>query len=420
MMRSLSLLTLAVLSAACAEPAALDAPAELPAAQEGELNLVVDDADTRLILYVANTATFDELDIDASLDIRAARNIVDQRPFATLTELDDVTWVGDRAMGKMLDYATANPVDVHGIREGSLLAEAILDLANTASLTELDDDVPLDVRGAENIVDQRPFYSLGELDDVSYIASTAFGSMADYVDADADGIPTAHDCDDGDATVAAWGESAACAVESCSELLSLSPEAGDGTYVLLDSDGTTFEATCDMTTDGGGWTVVTGELLDDRDWIGFSVESGPASSAAGGSWTSTHGSFLLLPENSDYAAGSYSCEGVAVRATAELPFTFTEWSGSFVADELDSFDHADDAILDTDWGESRDDCGGHFKFGTDQDDSKSGGEWGWNWAPRTWTFGADTVSETDVIRWETMDSYGAEGVWVRDITLKVR
>ena len=424
MTRTLSFLALALITSACAEPMtdAGEAP-EAADALDGELNLVTTSADDRMILFVANTASFEELDVDAALDVRAARNIVDARPFDTLAELDDVSYVGDSALGKLRDYAYANPVDVYGIQEGSLLAEAILEVANTASQTELDDDVPLDSRAAANIVNDRaaqPFYSLGELDDVSYVAGTAMAALADYVDADGDGIPTAHDCDDSDATLLFPGESAACPVASCAVALALNPAAEDGSYILEDTDGTTFGVTCDMTTDGGGWTLVTGELLDDRDWVAFSIEDGPASINAGGTWTETAGQFYLLPENTDFAAGSYSCDGVAVRATATLPFTFSEWSGTFVGDELDSFDHADDYLTDTAWGEARNDCGGHFKFGTDQDDSKSGGEWGWNWAPRTWTFAEADVNETDVIRWETMDSYGHEGVLVHSISIKVR
>ncbi|MFK7930135.1 MAG: fibrinogen-like YCDxxxxGGGW domain-containing protein [Myxococcota bacterium] len=420
-MRSLSFLLLAALTSACATS---DEPAGTVMDDDGaSLQLSVDDSETRLILFVANTADVDELDFDVRLDSRAANNIVDQRPFDTIAELDAVSYVGDSALTKLRDYATANPVDVFGIQEGSLLAEAILDLANDASQNELDVDVALDSRAAANIVNGRvggDFYSLGQLDEVSYVASSAFGKLALYVDADGDQIPVLHDCDDNDSSLTGLGDSATCAAESCAQILDAHPTPEDGTYTLQDDAGNTFDVECDMTTDGGGWTIITGALIDDQDWVDFSIESGTPSTNAGGAWTSTAGEFLLVPENADNAAGTFSCVGVAVRATTTLPFTFTEWEGSFTADETDSSHHADDAITDAVWGESRDECGGYFKFGTDQDDSKTGGEWGWNWAPETWDFGTDTVSETDVIRWETMDSFAAEGVLVKDVEIRVR
>ncbi len=59
------------------------------------------------MLTVANEATFEELDLDAALDRRAAENIVAARPIETLAELDAVAYVGPSALGKILSYAEA-------------------------------------------------------------------------------------------------------------------------------------------------------------------------------------------------------------------------------------------------------------------------------------------------------------------------
>lgn len=123
--------------------------------------------DHAAIVEVANTATLEALDVDLALDVRAATNIVEQRPFATLAALDDVAWVGPAALEAIHDYARASRSD----------DELVLELANTASFEVLDLDVGLDRRAAEGIVAQRPFTTMDRLDAVPYVGPVALEQL---------------------------------------------------------------------------------------------------------------------------------------------------------------------------------------------------------------------------------------------------
>ena len=98
----------------------------------------------------------------------------------------------------------------------------------------------------------------------------------DCDDADSGAYPGATEtCDgvdedcDGDTDEDVLGDGAACAAESCDAILDARPSASDGTYTL-DPTGTglTDSYTCDMTTDGGGWTrIIRWNREDDGDTI---------------------------------------------------------------------------------------------------------------------------------------------------------
>ncbi len=71
-----------------------------------------------------------------------------------------------------------------GLVEGSPEALAILRLVNAATFETLDDDVGLDRRAAENIVEARThaeIETLGQLDGISYVARSAFEHLLQYV-----------------------------------------------------------------------------------------------------------------------------------------------------------------------------------------------------------------------------------------------
>lgn len=58
------------------------------------------------ILWAANEASLTQLDDDAQLDSRAANNLVDGRPFASVAEVDAVSYVGLSALGKLEAFGT--------------------------------------------------------------------------------------------------------------------------------------------------------------------------------------------------------------------------------------------------------------------------------------------------------------------------
>jgi hypothetical protein len=85
------------------------------------------------------------------------------------------------------------------------------------------------------------------------------------------------DCD-GDADDGVLGTDSACPAISCAEIIADDPSAGDGSYYLEGPTAGTFQAWCDMTADGGGWTLigsVVNEVLvtgsHDRNWDSLAV-----------------------------------------------------------------------------------------------------------------------------------------------------
>ncbi|MDX2093796.1 MAG: hypothetical protein SFX73_38525 [Kofleriaceae bacterium] len=80
------------------------------------------------------------------------------------------------------DTISDGKTDGFGVAEGTPEACGVLHVANTATLAELADDIGLTRRAATNIVAERPFVTLAELDTVPYVGPIAFGALLEFAE----------------------------------------------------------------------------------------------------------------------------------------------------------------------------------------------------------------------------------------------
>jgi hypothetical protein len=148
------------------------------------------------------STSYELLDDDVALDRRAAGNLISHRDgwdlvsgtsdddlFTSIDEVDAVRWVGPSAIGKMMDYAASNGWmltgdDVLGTWDRVQFtvdeAAAVVELANTAGPNTLDDNIGLDSRAADSIVDARPVSSVHEIAGLYYVGKSALTKLKDY------------------------------------------------------------------------------------------------------------------------------------------------------------------------------------------------------------------------------------------------
>ncbi len=143
------------------------------------------------IVEFANRADREILDEWVGLDVRAVDEIVEkrqQRAFHDLEELkSEVDYFAEHGVRKLYDYLYVDgrcpdELDDQGriVPSCTPVANRVLELANTASMETLDEEVGLDVRAAEHIVEQRgdrPFVALAELWMVDWVRTRAIGKM---------------------------------------------------------------------------------------------------------------------------------------------------------------------------------------------------------------------------------------------------
>jgi hypothetical protein len=145
-----------------------------------------------LALLNDSSTTFSVLDDDIGLDSRAATSIHEARlggEFKTLAEVDELYFVGDSALNKLTDYAAAggwtavDDDDILGSWDGVEFtlgqANSTLELVNTSGGTYLDDDIALDSRAVDSILDNRPLDTVLALSELYYVGGSALTTLKD-------------------------------------------------------------------------------------------------------------------------------------------------------------------------------------------------------------------------------------------------
>ncbi|MBM74373.1 MAG: hypothetical protein CMK59_03135, partial [Proteobacteria bacterium] len=170
-------------------------------------------------------------------------------------------------------------------------------------------------------------------------------------DADCDGVLTSDDCDDSDPTSSTEGLSSNCAATSCKSIVDNGNAQGDGTYYIDAGTGSSFPVYCDMSTDGGGWTLIL--MVKDGDINTFRYDSSY--------WSST----TLLNEN---IAAANTDENMKNQAYHSLSFSQIRLSLNQIGN---------DHIISTSQNNASDlFTGGHFDPGFSRDDYL-------NWHPQS-------------------------------------
>lgn len=191
-------------------------------------------------------------------------NAYDLNAATTIGGLDIVTSIDDS--DTLADLNCANDADVakydivtstwycdsDAVRTDSDIVTAI---ENSSSV-----NLPVGTQvGGNTIITTPPTCSDGQI--LSYDASNASWQCIDFlsiVDQDGDGVVAWNDCDDSDPNASSplSGASSSCAATNCLEILTFDASSPTGDYWINPDDGTPYQAYCDMSTDGGGWTLL--------------------------------------------------------------------------------------------------------------------------------------------------------------------
>ena len=143
------------------------------------------------VIWGVNTATVDELRNDVSLIRTAAENLVAGAPYASVSEMGEVAYVGPAALGALRTHAVVwswemgqGGVSQAGTYDGvsfdESAAQTALSIANTASYLQLTQVGGIFPGGANAIVAGRPYVTLAAVADTYGVGPASMRSLHDY------------------------------------------------------------------------------------------------------------------------------------------------------------------------------------------------------------------------------------------------
>lgn len=206
-MRSALLVVLAVTSLTACGPDSLAAFEGDDATDDG-LELAIDELNATTLLAFLNgpELTLALLTDEVRIDSRAARGIVafragpdalagtaDDRRFASVAEVDAVTWVGAATLAKLDAFAAtrgASTVTVDGVTFTAAEAALAVSVVNDARIV----NAGLSSTAVSNLVAKRPFSTLDAIAAVTSVGPTALTNLRNHVRVLLSGTPAPTGC----------------------------------------------------------------------------------------------------------------------------------------------------------------------------------------------------------------------------------
>jgi DNA uptake protein ComE-like DNA-binding protein len=138
--------------------------------------------EAQAVIAGVNLASVSELDHAVGLDRRAAQNLVAAAPYASVTEMGPIGYVGASALTKLRSYAAVwkNEAGYAGTFDGvsfdAVTAATVLEIVNQSTVGGLMTQ-GMWTKGAITIVDHRPYNDLGEVAATSGIGSATMSTL---------------------------------------------------------------------------------------------------------------------------------------------------------------------------------------------------------------------------------------------------